>query len=148
MLIRHGMTEARHLLRLLASFADAPIPYELLFRPGLMANSLLFTGLTGTRLWECLQALEAFGFIDLLPAEDGELAVSVLRLHPLVRDTSQSASGIDGHGDAYIDLSGSSPRRLSPRERAGKSGYVVTVGGTDPAHCLPPWRDHRSSGCC
>jgi tetratricopeptide (TPR) repeat protein len=106
MLIRHGMTEARHLLRLLASFADAPVPYELLLRPGLMANSLLFTGLTGTRLWECLRALEAFGFIDLLPAEDGERAVSVLRLHPLVRVTSQPGSGIDGQGDAYIDLSG------------------------------------------
>ena len=115
MLIRHGMTEARHLLRLLASFADAPIPYELLLRPGMMANSLLFTGLTGTRLWECLQALEAFGFIDLLPAEDGELAISVLRLHPLVRDTSQSASGIDGQGDAYIDLSGALSHAASPQ---------------------------------
>ena len=116
MLIRHGMTEARHLLRLLASFADAPIPYELLLRPGLMANSLLFTGLTGTRLWECLQALEAFGFIDLLPAEDGELAVSVLRLHPLVRDTSQSASGLDGQGDACIDLSGTLSHAAAPQE--------------------------------
>ncbi len=115
MLIRHGMAEARHLLRLLACFADAPIPYELLLRPGLMANSLLFTGLTGARLWECLQALEAFGFIDLLPAEDGELAVSVLRLHPLVRDTSRSASGIDGQGDAYIDLAGALSHAASPQ---------------------------------
>ncbi len=115
MLIRHGMAEARHLLRLLACFADAPIPYELLLRPGLMANSLLFTGLTGARLWECLQALEAFGFIDLLPAEDGELAVSVLRLHPLVRDTSRSASGLDGQGDAYIDLSGALSHAAAPQ---------------------------------
>jgi tetratricopeptide (TPR) repeat protein len=115
MLIRHGMTEARHLLRLLATFADAPIPYELLLRPGLMANSPLFTELTGSRLWECLQALEAFGFIDLLPAGDGEPAVSVLRLHPLVRDTSQSASGEDDRGDAYIGLAGTLAHAASPQ---------------------------------
>ena len=28
----------------MARFADAPIPYELLLRPSMMADSLLFTG--------------------------------------------------------------------------------------------------------
>ena len=116
MLIAQGMGHVRPLLRLLSCFADAPIPYELLLRPRTMASALLFTGLTGPRLWDSLQALEAFGFIDLMPAEHGELAVSVLQLHPLVRDTSRSASGVDGELEAYIDLAGalSSAAAASP----------------------------------
>jgi tetratricopeptide (TPR) repeat protein len=116
MLIAQGMGHVRPLLRLLGCFADAPIPYELLLRPRTMASALLFTGLTGPRLWDSLQALEAFGFIDLMPAEHGELAVSVLQLHPLVRDTSRSASGVDGELQAYIDLAGalSSAAAASP----------------------------------
>jgi tetratricopeptide (TPR) repeat protein len=106
MLDRQGMGQARPLLRLLACFADAPIPYELLLRPAMMASSPLFTGVTGPRLWESLQTLEAFGFIDRLLAGDGELAVSVLQLHPLVRDTGRSASGMNGQLDTYFDLAG------------------------------------------
>ena len=119
MLIAQGMGHTRPLLRLLSCFADAPIPYELLLRPGTMASTLLFTGLTGPRLWDSLQALEAFGFIDLTPAEHGELAVPVLQLHPLVRDTSRSASGVDGEFDGYIVLAGalSSAASASPEAR-------------------------------
>jgi hypothetical protein len=55
MLIAQGMGHVRRLLRLLGCFADAPIPYELLLRPRTMTSGLLFTGLTGPRLWDSLR---------------------------------------------------------------------------------------------
>jgi len=130
MLIAQGMGHVRPLLRLLSCFADAPIPYELLLRPRTMASALLFTGLTGPRLWDSLQALEAFGFIDLMPAEHGELAVSVLQLHPLVRDTSRSASGVDGELEAYIDLAGA---------LSSAAGASPEVGEPERTAAWPQW---------
>ena len=52
------MPEARQLLRLLASLADAPIPYELLLRPAELAKSQIFGEITGTRLWQAITALD------------------------------------------------------------------------------------------
>jgi hypothetical protein len=92
--------EARLLLRLLAAFADAPIPYELLLHPETMAASPLFEAITGPRLWQVLQALDGFGLIDLDASGD----VAVARLHPLVRDTSRAA---DEQRPAYVALVGS-----------------------------------------
>lgn len=85
------LPEARHLLRLLACFADAPIPYELLLHPAILAESAEFAGITGTRLWQALAALDDSGLIDLTrPAQPDDIAV--LRLHPLVRDTSRRSA--------------------------------------------------------
>jgi hypothetical protein len=78
--------EARRLLRLLAAFADAPIPYELFLHADTMTASPLFETITGPRLWQVLQALDGFGLIDLDVGAD----VAVARLHPLVRDASQA----------------------------------------------------------
>lgn len=85
------LPEARRLLRLLACFADAPIPYELLLHPTTLAESNEFAGVTGSRLWQALAALDDCGLIDLTrPAEPEDIAV--LRLHPLVRDTSRPSA--------------------------------------------------------
>ncbi len=81
------LPEARPILRLLASMADAPVPHELLLNPAILADSPLFAGITGPRLWQALQALAGFGLIDL--TGDADNAVPVTRLHPLVRDTSR-----------------------------------------------------------
>ncbi len=62
------LPEARHLLCLLATFADAAIPYELLLDPASLAASPLFAGITGSRLWQALRALDGVGLIDLIPA--------------------------------------------------------------------------------
>ena len=81
------LPEARALLRLLASMADAPVPHELLLDPAILADSSLFAGITGPRLWQALQALAGFGLIDLTGSTDN--AVAMTRLHPLARDTSR-----------------------------------------------------------
>jgi len=85
------LPEARRLLRLLATFADAPIPHEFLLDPATLAASPLFTGLTGARLWQALRALDGYGLIDLVPG--GGEVIPVTQLHPLIRDTS--APGLD-----------------------------------------------------
>ena len=97
------LPEARPILRLLASMADAPAPHELLLNPAILADSPFFTGITGARLWQALQALAGFGLIDLTGNSDN--AVAVIRLHPLVRDTSRPRpdTGPDEHA-GYLEL--------------------------------------------
>ena len=65
LLSREQLPEARHVLRLLAIFADAPIPYELLLSPELLATFPALTQLTGPRLWKVLNGLAGVGLIIL-----------------------------------------------------------------------------------
>ena len=97
--------EARRLMRLLACLADAPIPHELLLHPPTMASSVLFANITGPRVWQVLQALAGFGLIDLPDGEDRR-APRVIRLHPLVRDTSCPGSS-QAEREAYLTLAAS-----------------------------------------
>ena len=83
------MPEARPLLRLLSTFADAPIPHELLLHPATLAASNVLPSITGPRLWEILKTLDAFGLIDLNPSTESSATLPTAHLHPLVRDTSQ-----------------------------------------------------------
>jgi plasmid stability protein len=82
------MPEARPLLRLLSTFADAPIPHELLLHPSTLAASPILPSITGPRLWEILKTLDAFGLLDLASGKQSPPALPTARLHPLVRDTS------------------------------------------------------------
>jgi Tetratricopeptide repeat len=83
------MPEARPLLRLLAMFADAPLPYQMFLHPATLAASPLFTDMTGPRLWQVITTLDDSGLLDLAASGDDPDAIPVARLHPLVRDTSR-----------------------------------------------------------
>jgi hypothetical protein len=85
------LPEARKILRLLASMADAPVPHELVLRPERLSESPLLAGITGPRVWHALQALAGFGLIEL--GGSGDRQQPVTRLHPLVRDASRSSRG-------------------------------------------------------
>jgi len=88
------MPEARHLLRLLATFADAPIPHELLLDPALLAAaSPQLPGITGPQLWQTLTVLDDFGLVTLAPAGPDTALLPTVRLHPLVRDASRPPAG-------------------------------------------------------
>jgi len=98
-----GLPDVRRMLRLLAVFADAPIPYTLLLDPATLDTSPLFPGITSGRLWQALRSLDGFGLIDLIPGDDG--GKPVVRLHPLVRDTSAPRLDTPAHQRAsYLDL--------------------------------------------
>lgn len=111
------LPEARRLLRLLACFADAPIPHELLLHPHAMADSELFANITGPRLWQILQTLAGFGLIDLTAGSNRPTA-RVIRLHPLVRDTS-GPRGSQSERAAYLVLAASLLRRAASAEETG-----------------------------
>lgn len=98
------LPEARRLLRLLACYADAAVPYELLLSPPVLASSALFPGITGARLWQVLQELAGFGLIDITGGED-RAVLPVIRLHPLIRDTSRSSASQDERA-TYLTLAG------------------------------------------
>ncbi|WP_258945773.1 tetratricopeptide repeat protein [Actinomadura luteofluorescens] len=109
LLERRGHKSARALLKLLACFADAPIPYGLLLTPSLLTESEMFSSyLQGREIWETLQALSDTGLIDLSTPESAsdehEEEVLVLRLHPLVRDASRPKRNQDRHLGTAVAL--------------------------------------------
>ena len=87
------LTEARQVLRLFATFADAPVPYEVLLNPSVLAASPLFREVTGIRLWHAMTALDEFGLLELSSVALGPEGMEVAQLHPLVRDTSCPDAG-------------------------------------------------------
>ncbi len=123
------LPEARQLLRLLASFADAPVPYELLLHPDTLAASARLRDITGSRLWQALKALDDFGLIDLDTSGQGSAAISVARLHPLVRDTSRPAAGPDRL--AFLELAA----RL-----LGRAAHAKGTGRPEDPPMWPIWQ--------
>ncbi|MFI0963657.1 tetratricopeptide repeat protein [Streptomyces sp. NPDC021080] len=87
LLEQRGLPLARPLLRLIATFADAPLPYTLLLTPRTLARAGELAQLDGPGVWSLLTALAGLGLVDLQPAT-GSNALPVLRVHPLVRDAS------------------------------------------------------------
>ncbi|MER5352376.1 tetratricopeptide repeat protein [Kitasatospora sp. NPDC002551] len=88
LLEQRGHTHARRLLELIASFADADLPYTLLLTPDRLTDAGPLAELDGPALWQHLTALATLGLIDLPDAVPDTLPV--LRLHPLVRDASRT----------------------------------------------------------
>ena len=89
------LPEARQILQLLAIFADAPVPYELLLSPNLLAASPVFPGIAGARLWQVINTLDDFGLLELSAATPESAGIGVARVHPLVRDISRPIAESD-----------------------------------------------------
>lgn len=88
LLERRAAGPVRTLLTLLSCLADAPIPYEMLLPPPVLAESDVFpSSPTADETWRALLGLADTGLLDLAAPEQDE-DVPVLRLHPLVRDVS------------------------------------------------------------
>ncbi|WP_371598598.1 tetratricopeptide repeat protein [Streptomyces sp. NBC_00564] len=92
---KQGEPLARPLLELIATFANAPVPYTLLLTPQTLADAGDLSGLDGPRLWRLLAGLESLGLIDLAPLpKDVAGSVPALRVHPLVRDAGSNSSAL------------------------------------------------------
>ncbi|MEU0547282.1 tetratricopeptide repeat protein [Micromonospora sp. NPDC005979] len=106
LLEKRGLLDAVSLLELLSNLADAPIPYQTVLEPGLLARSATFQGLDGPQLWRILQALNNLAMIDLvLPsaADTSSDEVLTLRVHPLVRHAARRAAA-SGNRSTYVSL--------------------------------------------
>ncbi|MFG2883751.1 tetratricopeptide repeat protein [Streptomyces sp. NPDC048297] len=109
LLDQRGLPLARPLLRLIATFADAPLPYTLLLTPHALAAAGELAHLDGPAVWRLLTALAGLGLIDLQPADSG--ALPTLRVHPLVRDASIDEATLGTavsalHNAAFADETG------------------------------------------
>ncbi|WRZ95545.1 tetratricopeptide repeat protein [Streptomyces sp. NBC_01007] len=92
LLQRQGLIHAQYLVRVLASFSAAPIPYTLLLQPAVLGALPGGTSLDGTTVWRTLQELAALQLVELdesAPKHEGPLCVS---LHPLIRDIARAGS--------------------------------------------------------
>lgn len=93
LLADRGLPLTRTMLRLLAAFADAPIPCQQILDPKLLGESAQFGGSDAAQIRGLLHGLTSLGLIDLAvdtnAAQSGEGSASmVIRLHPLIRDAS------------------------------------------------------------
>ncbi|MEU8001307.1 FxSxx-COOH system tetratricopeptide repeat protein [Catellatospora sp. NPDC049111] len=95
-----GVGLARPLLRLMSCFAAAPLPYDLLLPPTVLAASPLFAGSTPRAVWQALRALADLAVVDLPLTPLG----SPLTLHPLVRGIYRPSVGRSGELASYLDL--------------------------------------------
>jgi tetratricopeptide (TPR) repeat protein len=111
---RRGQRGARALLRLLACFASADVPYKVLLETPVLAESAIFAGQAIASLSKVLGSLADFGLVGLSAARDhvassgspghSGVIVPVLRIHPLVRDTSRDHLDHLGETGQYIAL--------------------------------------------
>lgn len=132
---QRGLPVARHVLRLLAHFADRPIPYELLLHPQTLSSADdMFAGVDAVRLWQALNALSDLGMIDLadLSTAEGMTTVgpALLRMHPLVRQVSRLHAEQSDAAMAYLRTAASLCRRFADEENAASQ--------EDPPH-WPTW---------
>ncbi|KUN57523.1 hypothetical protein AQJ46_47450 [Streptomyces canus] len=110
LLDQRGMPLARPLLRLIATFADAPLPYTLLLTPETLAFAGELGHLDGPGVWRLLSALSGLGLVDLSPTT-GSNALPTLRVHPLVRGASLDQTALSAavtalHSAAFAGGSG------------------------------------------
>ncbi len=100
LLTRQGHDLARPLLRLIACFGPAPLPYQRVIQPEILQQSPLFPDATPARLSSCLKALAGLGLVVVEPttAQDGRQDTptghvawsSLLTMHPLVRAATRA----------------------------------------------------------
>lgn len=136
LLTRQGYDLARPLLRLLASFAEAPLPIEVL-RPDVLERSPAFPGGNPERLSRTIGALVELGLIVL--ARNSNQPSGLISMHPVVRMATRANTEISGDASAYRELSTSLLIAASdpvypavseaPHQRSSAQVRVANAGG-------------------
>jgi hypothetical protein len=107
LLARRGLPQARPLLRLLAWFGDAPIPYQVLLDPRRMSASPLVPIASDEQRAAVLRGLADFALIDLSELADVPPTAevrSVVSMHPLVRELNRTLGEASVHRGEYLEL--------------------------------------------
>ena len=85
LLERQGMPQARSLLRLVCCFTRAPLAYQEILSPELLAQTKLLRDITARQLTRTIDALAGLDLISLSNDNGGR----ELNVHPLVRDVGR-----------------------------------------------------------
>lgn len=103
-LAQHGVLLARPLLRLLACFADAPIPYTLVLSPSVLATFSLGASPTSRELEQAIDALADFGLLDKQAPEhvDDDPGAYTVLLHPLIGETMRNHPDARDQRGSYL----------------------------------------------
>ncbi len=113
LLTRQGHDLARPLLRLIACFAAAPLPYQRLIRPDILQHSPLFPNATPVRLSRCVRALAGLGLIVIettAPDRSGSMPPGLgawsglLTMHPLVRAATRATMRLAEEPTTHVEL--------------------------------------------
>ncbi|MFE2964065.1 HEXXH motif-containing putative peptide modification protein [Streptomyces sp. NPDC059340] len=106
LLHRQGTDLARPLLRLLTALGPAPIPYQELLDPELLAESELFTDPTRPRLQEALKGLAGLQLITIeLTRDDADGGpLRWITIHPMVRAASLAHADFTAQGPLLLSL--------------------------------------------
>jgi hypothetical protein len=107
LLAGQGLPLARPLIRLLAHFANAPIPYAAMLSPPTLAASPLFPQLTVNDLEQAIEALADFGLLARhTPATDDPTAYTVT-LHPAISEALRAVDEVRAQRQNYLALAAS-----------------------------------------
>lgn len=146
LLERRGAGPVRAMPTLLSCLADAPVPYEMLLPPPVLAESDVFpSSLTADETWRALLGLADTGLLDLSAPEQDE-DVPVLRLHPLVRDVSHPREDEARHLATAARLlvnatHGAGRRTTRPPGSSGSCSRPMRCRSSPPrARCRTPSR--------
>ncbi|WP_121007431.1 hypothetical protein [Saccharothrix australiensis] len=124
-----GLPRARPLLRWLACFAQAPLPYTVV-DADILAHSPLFQGITGIDVARTLTALTDFGLVDEVTFHDPRASTATTRcllLHPLIREANRHQPDLLAAPHPYLALC-----------TAVLDGTTTHLSTTDPDH-LSRW---------
>ncbi len=104
LLADQGLPLARPLMRLLAHFADAPIPYAITLSPSSLAASPLFALQNENDLEQAIDALADFGLLTKQTPEtatDDPVAYTVT-LHPAIGETIRALDEVRAQRHEYL----------------------------------------------
>ncbi|MBW4720425.1 ATP-binding protein [Saccharothrix obliqua] len=101
-----GLPRTRPLLRWLACFAPAPLPYTAV-DADVLAASPRFPGITGPEIVRSLTALTDFGLLDDVVFHDPRASASRIRcllLHPVIREATRHQPDLRAAEQEYLAL--------------------------------------------
>ncbi|MFE7772621.1 FxSxx-COOH system tetratricopeptide repeat protein, partial [Streptomyces sp. NPDC057445] len=121
LLADQGLPHARSLLRLLAHFADAPIPYAEVLSPTALCSSELFELPPDRDLQQAINSLADFGLLTThaRDPESDDPSNYTASMHPLVGEVTRSLDEVRPHRGVYLALAAQglhdAARRRDPR---------------------------------
>ncbi|MEU7921951.1 hypothetical protein [Micromonospora zamorensis] len=119
-----GLGQAHTLLRLFGVLPDAPVPYQLLLDPALLAESELFAGLTGPHLEALIDGLVGLALVERTAA--GELS-----LDSEIREFANHDGEDSGQRPAHVALLAKLIIRSPRCEVAAAAAHVFRIAAEE-----------------